>query len=58
MPAAPLRAFVDKFLRERDPHGAVPDGPVISALEALVSEEFDVSSDAARVRLSKLGILN
>jgi hypothetical protein len=55
MPAGALRSVVAKFLREHDSHGP---GSSISGLADSVSDVFDVSSGAARVRLDKLGILN
>jgi hypothetical protein len=58
MPLTPLRKMVEEFLRRRSERNWIPAGTDEAIdLAALVAESFDISTEAARVRLRKLGFL-
>ncbi len=58
MPASRLRQLAGEFLEEKQHFGAMaPDDSRVPELIERVRGRFDVSGDAARIRLLKLGVL-
>ncbi len=58
MPVTPLRKLVGGFLSENDLHAPIPACSVQGlSLTERVQQAFQVSQDAARVRLAKLGVV-
>jgi len=59
MPVSPLRDAVRKSLGGHDASAAMAtDSDLGRGIRARIAEDFDVSADAAQVRLVRLGILN
>jgi len=56
MPASPVREIVQKFLSETERQNLIAVGAAMESIPSLATE-FDVSLDAARVRLLKLGLM-
>ena len=57
MPASSLRGLVGSILTPNEGEVVPLDSPAAGELAARVSETFDVSQEAARVRLTRLGFL-
>jgi hypothetical protein len=58
MPLSPLRKMTGEFLNRHSDHYWLSAGTdEATELVALVAESFDVSTEAARVRLQKLGVI-